>query len=324
MGFGFVLNQRLQLTESPSVKTASYFFARPNPLSDIGQILHDDGSCIRLYRLLNHLFTHYVIDLLDTACFLARDFLQKLFRRLRSVGLQTAPFRQKLMSLMTDFSSAKKFSAAGCSKNIFAKIYPHYAFVLANRLIWQIQNQVEVPVPLSKGKLGFFGNPLRKISLLKGAHLHFNTHSPLQGIEGKKISFQGIGSFIKMDASIFVKSDHWHVLAFHNAFVFICLANGKNRIANHLGSQLRRSPDRSIANVMEGHTIPTSMLNSKGNNLITSIQKCISQRRKLIRLIFGQSKFYANRSFHRAKNYANRLFYTQLKYRGAAIPPSHE
>jgi len=311
MGFGFVLNQRLQLMEGPSVKTAAYFFARPNPLSDIGQIFHNDCSCVRLYRLLDNLLAHYVIDLLDAAGFFARDLLQKLFGRLSAVGLKTAPFRQKFMSFMTDFSSAKKFSAARCSKNVFTKIYSYYALFLANRLIWQIQDQIEVPVSLPKGKFGFFGDSLRKIRLLKGTHLHFNTHSTLQGIERKGISLQGIGSFIKMDTSIFVKSDNRHILTFHNAFVFIRLTDGKNRIANHLGPQLRGSPDGSVANVMEGNTIPTSMLDCKRDNLIATTQKFISQRLKLIRLFFSQFKLYADSPFHRAKNYANRLFYTQ-------------
>ena len=301
MGFGFVLNQRLQLMEGPSVKTASNFFAGPNPFSDIRQIFHNDCSGIRLYSLLNHLLAHYVINMLDTAGFLARDFLQKLFGRLRIVGLKTTSFGQKFMSFMTDFSSAKKFSTARCSKNVFTKIYSYYAFFLANRLIRQIQDQIEVPVALPKGELGFFGYALRKIDLLKGPHLHFNTHSPLQGIERKGISLQRIGSFIKMDASVFVKTNHWYILAFHNALVFIRLTDGKNRIANHLGSQLRGGPDRSVANVMEGNTIPTSMLNCKWNNLITTLQKLISQRLKLIRLIFSQFKFYTDGPFHSAE-----------------------
>jgi hypothetical protein len=146
---------------------------------------------------------------------------------------------------------------------------------------------------------------------LEAPHLHFNTNPSLKSIERKGVSFQEVGSFIKMDASVFVKSDHRHVLALRNAFVFICLADGKNHIANHLRSQPRGSPKWSIANVMEGNSIPTAMLDCKRDCLVTRAQKLISQRLELIRLIFGQLKFYANRPFHRAKNCINRLFYLQ-------------
>jgi hypothetical protein len=52
---------------------------------------------------------------------------------------------------------------------------------------------------------------------------------------------------------------------------------------------------------MEGNTIPTSMLNCKGNNLIATTQKFISQRLKLIRLILSQFKLYADGPFHSAE-----------------------
>jgi hypothetical protein len=59
---------------------------------------------------------------------------------------------------------------------------------------------------------------------------------------------------------------------------------------------------------MEGNTIPAAMLDCKRDNLITRAQKLISQRLKLIRLIFSQSKLYADGPFHIAKNYIKRLF----------------
>ena len=106
MDFRFVLDQRLQLMECPTVKAASHFLARSNPFADMSQLFHNDRSRLSVYCLLNDLFAHYVVGMLDTARFLARDFLQKLFCRCRTVGLQAAPFRQKFMSFMADFSSA--------------------------------------------------------------------------------------------------------------------------------------------------------------------------------------------------------------------------
>ncbi len=74
MSFRFVLNQRLQLVESPFVKSTSHFLACSYPFSNMGQIFHYDSPCLYLNRLLNDLFAHLVIDMLDAAGFLARDF----------------------------------------------------------------------------------------------------------------------------------------------------------------------------------------------------------------------------------------------------------
>jgi hypothetical protein len=116
-----------------------------------------------------------------------------------------------------------------------------------------------------------------------------------------------------MDTSIFVKSNRGYNLVFKDPSVLIRFTDSKDSIANHLRSQLARGSDFRIAEIMQSDSIPAPMLNSKRDDLITGGKKGISQIHKLIRLIFCQSKFYADGSFHTAEKYAKPLFYLQTK-----------
>lgn len=311
MAFGFILNQGLELLERPSVKTAPYLFPCPYPLPDVRQIFHDNRTYLCSYSLLNNLFAHFMIYMLNTTSLFTRDFLQQLFCRLRTVGLQAAPLGQKFISLVADVSSTKELSTAQRSKNIFTDIYAHYTAICANGLIRQIQNQIEIPFTLFTDQFSFFRNSLIKMRLLKQAHFHFNANSSLQGVKGKKFSLNRVSSFIKMDTPIFVKMDRWNRLAFKNGSALVSLADRKNSVTNHLGAELRRAPYFGITKIMQSYPIPASMFNSKRNNTIACHQKSVLQVREQLRLVFSCLKLYANGTFHRAKNYANILFYLQ-------------
>ena len=316
MGFRLVLDQRLQLMECPFVQSASHLFACAYPFSNVGQIFHYDRSYLGLKSLLNNVFAHDVVRMLDTARFLARDFLQQLFGRLRTVGLQLAPFRQKLMSIVADLASAIEFTAACSSENIFTKVHAHDAGLLVGGRVGQIQDQIQVPTALLKKKLGFLVDSLGKIGLLKQTHLHFNTNAPLQGIQRKRCPLNRVGPFIKMDASILVELDDWYRLTLQNALGFVRLTDRKNGVTNHLGAQRTRGSYLGVAQVMEGNSVPTPIFDGKWNDLIASGLEGISQAGQQIRLLLSRLQLDANGSFHRAKNCANLLFYSQTKTRG--------
>ncbi len=144
----FVLDQSVQLVKCPSVKTAPHFFVCPNPLTNIRQVFQHNRSCLGAYGLLNNLFAHLVIDMLDAACLFARDFLQQLSRRLRTVGLQAAPLGQKRIACVANPSSSKKFSATRRSEDVLPKVYTRHS--LEGNLLWirEIKDKIEIPVSL--------------------------------------------------------------------------------------------------------------------------------------------------------------------------------
>jgi hypothetical protein len=65
--------------------------------TNIGQIFQYNHSNILSYSLFNDLPAHFMVNLLHTARLSTRDFLLQLFCRLRTVGLECAPFGKEFI-----------------------------------------------------------------------------------------------------------------------------------------------------------------------------------------------------------------------------------
>ena len=294
----FVLDQSLQLVKRPSVKTASHFFACPNPLTNIRQVFQHNRSCLGSYGLLNNLFAHLVIDMLDAACLFARDFLQQLSRRLRTVGLQAAPLGQKRITCVTNPSSSKKFSATRRSEDVLSKVHTQYS--LMGNLSWirEIKDKIEIPGSLPENELGLFGYTLLKIRLLERSRLHGNTDTPLQRVQRNNVALDRVGALVEMDASVPVKTDCRHRFVVRNHFCLIGCTDSKDAVADHLGPQCRRGPDGGVDEVVQGYAVPTSMLHNRRYNAVADGEKLVSQLRQENSLLSGNQKLYTDRSFH--------------------------
>src|SRR5579863_8244541 len=110
---GLIFNLRLQLKIRPPVEPGSNPFTGFNSAADVFQVFEDNYPCLLFNGFLYNLFAHLMVDLLHTASFFTRDFLQQLFCRLRTVGLKASSFGKKLVSFVTDLASIHYNSAAG-------------------------------------------------------------------------------------------------------------------------------------------------------------------------------------------------------------------
>ena len=248
---GLVLDKRLELSKSPTVQTGAHPFSRPNPLSDIYQVLQHNYACLLLNRLLDDLFAEFVIHMSHTTSFSARDFLQQLFCRLRTVGLKCASLCKKLISFMADLASATKLFGTCCKNVVFSQVDTQKILTWLKRRIGKVQNQIEVPSSFFTDQFPLFRNSLREVSPLERAKLQRHFDSLAQSVQGNRLAFNRIGPLIKMDASSLTKTNGRDGFVRKNGFGRVGFANRINRVADHLGAKRRSTTHFFIHKVMQ-------------------------------------------------------------------------
>src|SRR5271170_571064 len=321
MRLRLVFQKHLQLVKRPAVQTGSCTSASFDPFANIFQIFKNDDSCVDSKSFFHNLFAHFMIHLSHPARFSARDCLQQLFCRLRTVGLKPAPKGEKLISLIADPASANQLTAAHCSGIIFSEVYPKQCWVLAQYWIGKIQNKVEIPFAFFTNQFRFFMDSFYKIGLLKLSDTHFYFNTLIQGVQRKRVAFNRIGSFIEVHTRALAKQDFWNFFAFIDIPIFICFADSKESVADHLRAQRGLLSDFRVTKVMQGDAIPTPIFYRKRNDLIASFDKSLSQSEKLLMLLGANFKFDRNSAFHKTK----RIFATLFKFnrkRGARFLPA--
>lgn len=287
------------------MKTASHSFAPFDPLPNVGQALQDKYTCLDIECFPDDLLADCVVDMLDTAGFFARDFLEQLSSRLRTVGLKLAPFCEKLVSFVAGLAPTKEFSAAGCSEYVFPYVDPEPQIVSKGYRMGELDDQVEVPDPLFTDQLCLSKLSLRKKALLKQPHGHGDLDSPLECVKRKNPFRDRIGSFVEVDAFPLVKPNRGDFRIFRKSFCFIGLANRKNCVANHLRSKGKTGPHVRVGQVMQGHPIPAAILDHNRNKTVANREKLLSKGQKLRLLLWSRLQFDADRPFHVAKSVSN-------------------
>lgn len=319
--FGFVLDHGLELAKAPAMESAPHLPTRLDSLADVGKVLQYDDSCSLSNCLLDDLFADFVVNLPNMAHLFTRDFLQQLFCRLRTVGLQSAPFGKIFASFMADLASAKEFSAACGSKDVFSDVYSEEGCFVGKRNIGKVKNEVEVPSSLSEDKFGLLVEALREIVLLKRPHAHGDSDAFPEGVKGKGIAPDGVGTLIEMDAAVCVEADGGNGLFFRDGSIFVSPAHRENGVADHLRAQKRRGTDFFVDEMVEGDAVPAPMLNYRRNNLVARSQVGFAQSQKFLALLICHFKTYADGAFHWLKRMVFANFIFNLK-NGAALPPS--
>jgi hypothetical protein len=123
-----------------------------------------------------------------------------------------------------------------------------------------------------------------------------------------------------MDAPILMELDNRNLFPFIDQFVFIGFANRKNGIADHLRTQRRSCSDFRVAQIMQRNSIPAALFYNKGDNLIASSRKSLSQLKELLRLLLTELKLNVDGPLHKGKIIFTYLFEHKLKWRAALLP----
>ncbi len=318
---GFVLDKHLELTKAPPVQPGPESFSSLDPLADVSQVFKYNHSCLLVYRFLNDLFTEFMVGMSHTAPFFARDFLQQLSCRWRTVGLKDTPFCKKLISLMADLASAKNLSTAGCKNVILPQIHSQKIFTLLKGWIGKIQNKVKIPFSLFTDQLALFWDAFQKALFLKGAKSHLNLDSFSKCIKRNGLTLDCISPFIKMGASSLAKDNQRNFFLRKNSLSLISFTDRKDGIADHLRSQRRAFSNLRIDEGMESISIPAPIFSSNSSNLVAGRKIGLLQLQKFFTLLKGCVQSDADRSLHGQKLSLEFILFSTLK-RGAALPPS--
>ena len=234
-GLRFILDKGLQLPESPTVQPSSNAFPTLDVLSDMGQIFEDNFTRFKSFGFFNNRFAHFVVRMFNLPLLFTGDLSERLFCTLTAVGLQATAKRKTFIPTMSEFPTAKEFTAACGGEIIFSDIDPDNDF----RFNWfnfgKFKNQVEKPIAFLKISSASFGIPISNKQI--GAFhypIHFDSTS--EGIERKKVFLKRVRPFIKVNRSS-TKVNFWNKIFFDLPQRFLGLigfTDTKNCVAAHL------------------------------------------------------------------------------------------
>jgi hypothetical protein len=116
-----------------------------------------------------------------------------------------------------------------------------------------------------------------------------------------------------VDATVFVESNSRNFLAFKNSAVLIGLADRKNSIADHLGTQDRAGTNFRISQLVQINSIPAAVRDNVRDQVSTCGLVGMLELKQLKPLLFYGFKQYANREFHWLKNMLRSYFVFNVK-----------
>src|SRR5690242_7706498 len=173
-----------------------------------------------------------MIDMFHASAFFARDFLQQLSCRLRTVGLKGTALCKKFISFAADLASSADFSSACCKNVILSQINSEQTLYFFSRRIGKIQHKIKISFSLFTNQLPFFGYSSRKVGFLEGTPFHAHFNAFIQSVQRDGFSLNTVGSFVKMDTFALVKDNFRHLFFRQNRFCFVSLAHRKYSIAD--------------------------------------------------------------------------------------------
>src|SRR5437016_255549 len=260
-GTGLVFDKALQLPERPAVEPCAHTPAGPKAVADVREILHYDGGRADASGFLENRLARFVIDVFDTPPFLAGDLPEFLNRTLAAVGLEPTTQGQMLITPMAQCLSAPDPARAGGGESIFPNIHAHHGAGCHRFTVGGLNGEIEKPFASTKYQFRLLRQAARQDLALVIPEDHRHPHASLQGVERDRLVLERIGAVVEMDAGA-VKGQGWdrRVLggASQSSLRAIRLAHREDGVAHHLRAQRRLLPQGSVAELMQGHPIPTA------------------------------------------------------------------
>src|SRR5437016_9968952 len=260
-GTGLVFDKALQLPERPAVEPCAHAPAGPKAVADVREVLHYDRGGPNASGFLENRLARFVIDVFDTPPLLAGDLPESLNRTLAAVGLETTTQGQMLITPMAQCLPAPDPARAGGGESIFPDIHAHHAAGCHRFAVGRLNSEMEKPLPPAKHQFRFLRQTARQDLALVIPEDHRHPHASLHSVERDRLALECVGAVVEMDAGA-VKRQGWYRDALGDAsqssLRAICLAYREDGVARHLRAQRRLLPQGSVAELMQGHPIPTA------------------------------------------------------------------
>ena len=276
-----VADKVLQLPESPPMQTSSDTFPRFDVDSDISQVFHSDFTSTRADCFCNDRLAYFVVDMLHMSAFTTGDSLELAFSSSATVGLETTTMGKIFIAVMPQLSATPDLAGTGCCEVVFTDINPANTAPIYGGYIRDVKTEIKVPNSFTGNKFRFFGRTACKQVALMFATNESNMLTPTKRKQGKRIALNRINTFVKIDRRRF-EGNRRNRFILGDAFVglehLIGICNAMDSLANHLATKFRKFlTNHIVGEVMQGNTVPASMLLSKRNNGITRRREHNSQ-----------------------------------------------
>jgi len=300
-GLGLIFDKGLKLPESPAMQPRSYELASADAVTDVTQVFHHDLGSTNVSCFCDDRFARFVVDLHHTSPLFARDLPQLLFGALAAVGLQATTKGKVAVALVAQWPAAPYLACTGGSEIVFSDIHTHDGAGCDWIRIFRLDDEVEVPAPLTTNQLGLFGLARCHDATLMLTQHHRDGDAARKGVETQALTFDGVGVFIKMDACT-IKVHHRNGGALLDATKFflrlVGLADREDGVADHLRAQRRFLAQPGIRQLVQRHAVPAAMFSHRRHQTVASINISRLQRRQGRCLVVANIKTNRGRLQH--------------------------
>lgn len=284
------------------MQAGSDFYSSLDVRSNICQVFHANLGNAIFHSFRDNGFTYNVVHMLNVSLFSPRDFAQLSFCCTTTVGLKPATMRQMLISLMSEFPSSKYLSRACGGKIVFANINSHHLASNNWFSIGNIKEKIKIPNALPKDETSFFCISTFKERFLKLPIKQFQLRSSFERKKRNFNALDSVGSFVEING-LAIKGEVRKRLIFFNPAIavqrLVGIGDTMHSLANHLASKIRECFSNLVVNhVMQGYTIPTSLLLGDGSDHVAGGGELSRQSLQRLGLLRGRGKFERNSSLH--------------------------
>lgn len=196
---GFVGNEVLKLTESPSMQPRSDTLTRFNVIADVGQIFKADFAGADSDGFGHNGLTGFVIDMANMPLLTPGDSLKLTSGGLATVGLEAAAMGKVTISMMSKFFAPKDLAGTGGGERVFAHVNTENTAAGSGGTIGEIEDKIEIPNALADDQPGFLWHATRKQISLMLANSKLHTDPTGQGEQREPIVGERIGAFVEIN-----------------------------------------------------------------------------------------------------------------------------
>ncbi len=268
--FGLVSRKVLELAEGPAMQP------RPDALpcldvgADIGQVFHADFTRAGTDGFCNDGLTGFVVDMLHMPLLTTGDSAELAFSSPATVGLETTTMGKVNVAVVPQFAAAPDLAGTGRCEVVLADIKPENTATGNGSDIGKIEDEIEIPNVLADDQLCFLGYTTGKQVTLMLSADERNLGTAREREQRERIALDRVGTFVEVDRRR-LESNGWNGFVLGNAFVgperFVGVGDPMDGLAHHLAAQRRKLfAHHVIGQVVQRHSVPAAMLDSKRND----------------------------------------------------------
>lgn len=296
-----VSHKVLELAEGPPMQPRSDPLPCLDVGADVGQIFHSDSTRSGTDGFCNDGLTGFVVDMLHMPLLTTGDSAELAFSSPATVGLETTTMGKVDVPVVPEFSAAPDLAGTGRCEVVLADIDAKRPAARQWCGVWDVDGEVEVPNTLADDQLGFFGQATGEQVALMLTTDERNLDAPVEGEQRERITLDRVGTFVEVNRRR-IESNGRNRFVLDDTFVglerLVSISYTVNGLAHHLAAQRRKLfAHHVIGQVVQRHSVPAAMLDSKRNDGVASLSEGIRKGGQRRRLLWRCSQLERYRSY---------------------------